>query len=380
MIYLDSAATTFQKPATVPRAVLQAMRTMSSPGRGGYESARLAEETLFRCRKSAAALFSVPSEEQIVFTMNATHALNIAIKSLVRPGGRVAVSGYEHNAVTRVLHALRAEVIVAAAPLFSPQETLEAFEGALKAGVDAAVCTHVSNVFGDILPIEGVAQLCRSSGVPLIIDASQSAGVLPIDCKTLGAAFIAMPGHKGLYGPQGTGLLLCGGEALPLLQGGTGSESLRQEMPDFLPDRLEAGTHNVPGIAGLAAGIDFVRAQRTERILLHERQLLRRAGEGMGRIPRVSCFFARDEERQAGVLSFTVSGMQPEQVAEQMASRGVALRAGLHCAPFAHRTAGTLPDGTVRMSLSAFNRAFEIDAMLFSLREVAAARGRGEIS
>ena len=380
MIYLDSAATTFQKPAAVPRAVQQAMRTMSSPGRGGYESARLAEETLFRCRKSAAALFSVPSEEQIVFTMNATHALNIAIKSLVRPGGRVAVSGYEHNAVTRVLHALRTEVIVAAAPLFSPQETLEAFEGALKAGVDAAVCTHVSNVFGDILPIEGVAQLCRSSGVPLIIDASQSAGVLPIDCKTLGAAFIAMPGHKGLYGPQGTGLLLCGGEALPLLQGGTGSESLRQEMPDFLPDRLEAGTHNVPGIAGLAAGIDFVRAQRTERILLHERQLLRRAGEGMGRIPRVSCFFARGEERQAGVLSFTVSGMQPEQVAEQMASRGVALRAGLHCAPFAHRTAGTLPDGTVRMSLSAFNRAFEIDAMLFSLREVAAARGRGEIS
>ncbi len=380
MIYLDSAATSFQKPAAVPRAVQQAMRTMSSPGRGGYESARLAEETLFRCRKSAAALFSVPSEEQIVFTMNATHALNIAIKSLVRPGGRVAVSGYEHNAVTRVLHALRAEVIVAAAPLFSPQETLEAFEGALKAGVDAAVCTHVSNVFGDILPIEGVAQLCRSSGVPLIIDASQSAGVLPIDCKTLGAAFIAMPGHKGLYGPQGTGLLLCGGEALPLLQGGTGSESLRQEMPDFLPDRLEAGTHNVPGIAGLAAGIDFVRAQRTERILLHERQLLRRAGEGMRRIPRVSCFFARDEKRQAGVLSFTVSGMQPEQVAEQMASRGIALRAGLHCAPFAHRTAGTLPDGTVRMSVSAFNRAFEIDAMLFSLREVAAARGRGEIS
>ena len=380
MIYLDSAATTFQKPAAVPRAVQQAMRTMSSPGRGGYESARLAEETLFRCRKSASALFSVPSEEQIVFTMNATHALNIALKSLVRPGGRVAVSGYEHNAVTRVLHALRAEVIVAAAPLFSPQETLEAFERTLKAGVEAAVCTHVSNVFGDILPIEGVAQLCREAGVPLVIDASQSAGVLPIDCKALGAAFVAMPGHKGLYGPQGTGLLLCGGEALPLLQGGTGSESLRQEMPDFLPDRLEAGTHNVPGIAGLAAGIDFVRAQRTERILLHERQLLRRAGEGMSRIPRVSCYLARDENRQAGALSFTVSGMPPEQVAEQMARRGIALRAGLHCAPFAHRTAGTLPDGTVRMSVSAFNRAFEIDAMLFSLREVSALRGGDEIS
>lgn len=380
MIYLDSAATTFQKPVAVRRAVLRAMQTMSSPGRGGYAAARAAEETLFRCRSAAAELFSVPSGEQIVFTTNATHALNIAIRSLVGERKRVAVSGYEHNAVTRMLHALDAEVIVAAAPLFCMQEAVDAFARAIELGAQTVICTQVSNVFGNLLPIEEIAQLCQRADVPLIVDASQSAGVLPLDFAALGAAFAAMPGHKGLYGPQGTGLLLCGGEALPLLQGGTGSESLRQEMPDFLPDRLEAGTHNVPGIAGLAAGIDFVRAQRTERILLHERQLLRRAGEGMGRIPRVSCCLARDEKRQAGVLSFTVSGMQPEQVAEQMASRGVALRAGLHCAPFAHRTAGTLPDGTVRMSLSAFNRAFEIDAMLFSLREVAAARGRGEIS
>ena len=159
MIYLDSAATTFQKPAAVHRAVAQAMRTMSSPGRGGYESARLAEETLFRCRSAAAALFSVPSAEQVVFTMNATHALNIAVKSLVRPGGRAIVSGYEHNAVTRPLHALEAEVIVAAAPLFSPQKTVEAFAHALKASADAVICTHVSNVFGDILPISDIARL-----------------------------------------------------------------------------------------------------------------------------------------------------------------------------------------------------------------------------
>ena len=374
MIYLDSAATTFQKPAAVQRAVLQAMRTMSSPGRGGHSAARAAEETLFRCRSAAAQLFSVPSSEQVVFTMNATHGLNIAIRSLVREGGRVAVSGYEHNAVTRPLHALRAEVIVAAAPLFHPQETLAAFARAIEAGAETVICTQVSNVFGDILPLTGIAQLCREAGVPLIVDASQSAGILPLDFSALGAAFAAMPGHKGLYGPQGTGLLLCAHEALPLLAGGTGSESLRQEMPDFLPDRLEAGTHNVPGIAGLEAGIAFVRAQRPEHILLHERRLLRRAVLVLKGTPRVQVFLAPEESMQAGVLSFTVDGMACEDVADAMAQHGVALRAGLHCAPFAHRTAGTLPDGTVRLSVSAFNHESEIDAMAAALRRVLGGR------
>ena len=372
MIYLDNAATTFQKPAAVQRAVMQAMRTMSSPGRGGYAAAQQAEETLFRCRSAAAALFSVPSVEQVVFTMNATHALNIAIKSLVRPGGRVVISGYEHNAVTRPLHALGAEVIVAAAPLFSPPETVFAFERALALRPDAAVCTHVSNVFGDILPIERIAQLCRRADVPLIIDASQSAGALPLDFSALRPAFVAMPGHKGLYGPQGTGLLLCGHDVLPLLEGGTGSASIRQEMPDFLPDRLEAGTHNVPGIAGLEAGISFVRAQRQERILHHSRVLIRKAGEGLQRIPRVHAFLSPNAGAQAGVLSFCMEGLSPEALAELLSARGFALRAGLHCAPFAHKTAGTLPEGTVRLSVSAFNRESEIDQFLSSLHAIAA--------
>ena len=372
MIYLDNAATTFQKPAAVQRAVMQAMRTMSSPGRGGYAAAQQAEETLFRCRSAAAALFSVPSVEQVVFTMNATHALNIAIKSLVRPGGRVVISGYEHNAVTRPLHALGAEVIVAAAPLFSPPETVSAFERALALRPDAAVCTHVSYVFGDILPIERIAQLCRRADVPLIIDASQSAGALPLDFSALHPAFVAMPGHKGLYGPQGTGLLLCGHDVLPLLEGGTGSASIRQEMPDFLPDRLEAGTHNVPGIAGLEAGISFVRAQRQERILHHSRALIRKAGDGLQRIPRVHAFLSPNAGAQAGVLSFCMEGLSPEALAELLSARGFALRAGLHCAPFAHKTVGTLPEGTVRLSVSAFNRESEIDQFLSSLHAIAA--------
>ena len=185
-----------------------------------------------------------------------------------------------------------------------------------------------------------------------------------------------MPGHKGLYGPQGTGLLLCGSDALPLIEGGTGSESLRQSMPDFLPDRLEAGTHNVPGIAGLEAGIAFVRAQRPERIRLHSRALIRRAGEGLGKIPNVHGFLSPEAILQAGVLSFTVDALSPESVAEEMAKRGIALRAGLHCAPFAHKTVGTLPDGTVRLSVSAFNRESEIDTFLSSLRAIAAGQAK----
>ena len=270
------------------------------------------------------------------------------------------------------LHALGAEVIVAAAPLFSPPETVSAFERALALSPDAAVCTHVSNVFGDILPIERIAQLCRRADVPLIIDASQSAGVLPLDFSALRPAFVAMPGHKGLYGPQGTGLLLCGHDVLPLLEGGTGSASLRQEMPDFLPDRLEAGTHNVPGIAGLEAGISFVRAQRQERILHHSRALIRKAGEGLQRIPHVHAFLSPNAGAQAGVLSFCMEGLSPEALAELLSARGFALRAGLHCAPFAHKTVGTLPEGTVRLSVSASNRESEIDQFLSSLHAIAA--------
>ena len=372
MIYLDSAATTFQKPATVRNAVARAMQTMSSPGRGGYASARAAEELLFRCRSLAAKQFGVSEIERVTFTTSATHGLNIAIKSLVPRGGRAIVSGYEHNAVTRPLHALGAETIVAASPLFDRSACVKAFDRALRRGADAAICTTASNVFGCILPVAEIASLCRKSGVPLIVDASQSAGVLPLDLSELGAAFVAMPGHKGLYGPQGTGLLLCGADAVPLIEGGTGSESLRQEMPAFLPDRLEAGTHNVPGIAGLDAGLRFVRGTTPERILRHERALIHRAAEGLRRYGAVTVYAAQDASAQLGVLSFTVRGKPSEDVAEALSKRGVAVRAGYHCAPAAHQSAGTLEHGTVRVSVSAFNRAEEIDGFLRAMRGVLA--------
>ena len=244
------------------------------------------------------------------------------------PGSRVVISGYEHNAVTRPLYALGARIKVAASPLFDRAALLRAFENSISPELDAVVCTHVSNVFGFVLPIEEIAALCRAEGVPLIVDASQSAGILPFELDTLGAAFIAMPGHKGLYGPQGTGLLLCAHDAAPLLYGGTGSASLEQTMPDFLPDRLEAGTHNMPGIAGLEAGLRFVR-ERRERIERHERALIARAAAALRGMDGVTVYAARDAAEQVGVLSFNLDGREPEETADALAQRGFALRGGL---------------------------------------------------
>ena len=253
MIYLDYGATSFHKPPAVYRAAEKAMRTCANPGRGGYGAAMEAAKTVFDCRVAAAELFSC-QPAQVVLTTSCTHGLNIAIRSLVKPGDTVVVTGFEHNAVTRPLHALGANLRVAGRKLFDWNDTLEEFEKALK-GADAAVFTHVSNVFGYILPVGEMAALCRRRGVPFILDAAQSAGTLPIDFSSLGAEFVAMPGHKGLLGLPGTGILLCGQRGEPLLYGGTGTQSVLQEMPDELPERLEAGTLNVPGYAALTQGL-----------------------------------------------------------------------------------------------------------------------------
>lgn len=371
MIYLDSAATTMQKPATVPRAAAYAMTHLASPGRGGHRPAMRAAEVAFACRQAAAELFGVSDPERIVFTFNATHGLNIAIRTLVGEGDRVVISGWEHNAVTRPLHGLKAEVVVAGGPLFDRAAQVAAFERALEDGAKAVICTHVSNVFGFILPVEEIAALCQSRGVPFILDASQSAGCLPVRQDQLNAAFIAMPGHKGLYGPQGTGLLICGdSQPVPLLEGGTGSLSALPAMPDFLPDRLEAGTHNMPGIAGLLEGLRYVRMKGAEAILRRERSLIQLAARGLAALPDIQVFQAEDPVDQAGVLSFRVRGRDCEEIGELLSRRGIAVRAGLHCAPLAHQSAGTLETGTVRVSVSDFNTPDEIKHLIHALSQL----------
>ena len=356
MIYLDNAATTLPKPVSVERAVCRAMQSMASPGRGAHPPAMRAAETLFQCRCAAAELFHVPEAEQVVFTMNATHALNIAIRSKARRGTRVLISGFEHNSVTRPLADLGANITVAGRKLFDREDTLKEFQREIPRA-ELVVCTHVSNVFGYILPIEEIGELCRKHKVPLIVDASQSAGILELDFQRLGAAFAAMPGHKALLGPQGTGILLCGEAGLPLMQGGSGSDSIPQHMPEVLPDRLEAGTHNTTGIAGLLAGINFVREKGPENI---RKQLKNEKTE----------LFAADGSVQSGVLSLRVRGRSCEDIAEELSKRGVCVRSGLHCAPTAHRSAGTLETGTIRFSFSPFVTEEQVLSACRILREI----------
>lgn len=372
MIYLDSAATTLQKPPSVARAAARAIRHMATPGRGSHPPAMAAASAAFACRDEAAALFDVPDPEHVVFTSSATHALNLAIHSLVKPGDTVLISGYEHNAVTRPLHAIEAvRIKVARSPLFAPEEILKSFEEQLTGEVSVVITTHVSNVFGFILPVEEIASLCRGRGVPLIVDASQSAGCLSVSLKKWGASFVAVPGHKGLYGPQGTGLLLCNSPAQPILFGGTGSASRQQDMPGFLPDRLEAGTHNIPGIAGLLEGLRFVRRVGTDRILAHERGHLNTLAAGLERIDGCRVLKCTDLRGQTGVLSFSMSGWDCEELAEQLGRREIAVRAGLHCAPLAHESAGTLESGTVRVSVSAFTTHEDIRRFLLEMGRLA---------
>lgn len=364
MIYLDNGATSFHKPPSVGAAAISAMRRCANPGRGGYGAAMAAADTVFRCREMAGELFHC-LPEQVVFTGNCTHGLNIAIRTLVKPGARVLISGFEHNAVTRPLAALDARAQVAGRKLFDWENTLEEWEKGLRSGVDAAIFTHVSNVFGYILPAEDMARLCRKYGVPFAVDAAQSAGMLPVDLESWGADFVAMPGHKGLLGPQGTGLLLCGSLPQPLLFGGTGSNSRQQEMPPFLPDRLEAGTLNVPGIAGLLEGMRYVNRMGIKNIFQREQTQARRCADGLRKLG-LQVFAGL---HQSGTLSF-LPGMDCEEAAEILAHQGIAVRAGLHCAPLAHESAGTLESGTVRVSFGHDASPQQTEALLKAVKKI----------
>ena len=369
MIYLDNSATSLQKPRSVASAVSHAIQNYASVGRGGYSAAVKAAKAVDDCRILAAELFDC-APEQVVFTMNATHALNLAIKTIVPYGGRVAISGFEHNAVMRPLHALNAEIRICGRRIFDSDNTLEEFNAALNDRLDAVICTHVSNVFGYRLPIEEIAKLCVQSNVPLIVDASQSAGTLPISLRNLGAAFIAMPGHKGLYGPQGTGMLLCGQMPNPLMEGGTGSLSISRDMPDFLPDRAEAGTQNVCGICGLTAGMLFVKERTPMDICRHEIEICKRIRTQLIKNGDIHVFYS-ESGAQVGVLSIQIDGIDCETAAQWLADRGCCVRAGLHCAPLAHESAGTLESGTIRLSPSAFTSANDADRAAFLIRTMA---------
>ena len=364
MIYLDNGATSLRKPPAVAAAVRSALHRCANPGRGGYGAAMEAAKTVYRCRERAGEMFDC-APEQVVFTSNCTHGLNIALRSLIKPGDRVLISGFEHNAVTRTLHGLGAEAVVAGRNLFDWADTLEQWELGLRSGVRAAVFTHVSNVFGYILPVYAMARLCRQYKVPFVIDAAQSAGTLQVSMGRLGADFIAMPGHKGLLGPQGTGLLLCKAPPQPLLFGGTGSESLEQAMPEYLPDRCEAGTLNVPGIAGLSAGMAWLQKEGIGTVFRKEHAEALRCIRGLEKLG-LRCFAGH---HQTGTVSFAPE-TDCEELAEKLGKAGIAVRAGLHCAPLAHESAGTLETGTVRLSYGADAAPEQTEALLAAMTKI----------
>ena len=297
-------------------------------------------------------------------------AITIAVQNIATAGDHIVSSTNLYGGTLNLFEHTLAEQGLSTT--FVNPADLDAVEAAIQDNTKLLYAETLGNPNSDVLDLEAWADIAHRHNVPLIVDASQSAGILPINMKSLGAAYIAMPGHKGLYGPQGTGVLLCGDGQIPrpLLEGGTGSISLSQEMPDFLPDRLEAGTHNMPGIAGLLAGVRFVRRQGTQTILRHEHALTCRTAESLRRLPGVEVFAHPGCLAQAGVVSFRVTGRDVETVGEALARRGIAVRAGLHCAPLAHRTAGTLDTGTVRVSFSAFNTPQEADRLAEAVGDI----------
>lgn len=370
MIYLDNAATTLPKPSSVCRAVQSAMIAAGNPGRGSHRAAASAAEILYDAREEAAALFGLDDPTGVVFTMNATHALNLAIKSTLHSGGHAVISGYEHNSVLRPLEMMENVAYTAAhSPLFDEDAAFDAMTEAVREDTTCMICTHVSNVFGFVLPIMRLDDFCAERGIPLILDASQSAGSLPIDVSRFKAVtFVCMPGHKGLYGPQGTGILLCCKETElhSLIEGGTGSESRDPRQPDRLPEVFESGTANVHGVAGLLEGLRFVRRCTPRAIGEKEDALTERLADRLDGVRSVTVF--RGAGRH-GPLSLTSDRVPSEELCARLAARGFCLRGGLHCAPLAHESVGTLEEGAVRVSPGWFNTPREIDLLAAAVRE-----------
>jgi cysteine desulfurase/selenocysteine lyase len=377
MIYLDNAATTHPKPPSVYKRVDDVLRNWSAnPGRSGHAMAIEAARIIFQTRESIAKLFNIADPDRIIFTGNATGALNLAILGLLKPGDRCVTTTMEHNSVIRPLHSLERKGVTIAKVAGARDGSI--YPHAVAAAIDRStrlvVVTHASNVAGTITPIADTISLAHDRGVPVLVDAAQTAGCVPIDVQALGVDLLACPGHKGLYGPQGTGFLYIAPHVnlQPILFGGTGSRSDLEDMPDFAPDRYEPGTLNTPGIAGLGAGVDFLLERGVEQVRAHELALLRQLMDGLATIDGLIIHGPRDPARKTGVVLFTLDGVDPAEIGDRLDQEfGIAVRVGLHCAPQAHRTLGTFPIGGVRMSPGYFNTAEEIAQTVEAVSRIA---------
>lgn len=366
-VYLDNAATSWPKPETVYQAVDRFMRAVgATPGRGGHRREEEADAIANAARAAVARLVNAPDAAGVAFTLNATQAINMALKGLLQSGDHVLTSSIEHNALWRPLKALeRRGVQVTAAPCAADGSLDPAdVETALRPNTRLIALLHASNVLGTILPIAAFGEIARRRGVLLLVDAAQTAGACPIDMAAMGIDLLAFAGHKGLYGPHGTGGLVLRPDIRleTWVEGGSGVESLPEAMPDSLPIRLEAGTQNAAGLSGLLAGVQFVLAQGVEAIRSHELALAGRLIEQLRGAPGLRILGPTDLAQRTAVVAVTVEGYVPDQLAAVLDQVfDVATRAGLHCAPQAHRTAGTVEAGALRFSPGFFNTAAEID-------------------
>ncbi len=381
-IYLDNAATSWPKPPEVAEAMVRFLNEVgANPGRSGHRLSVEAGRIVYQAREALAELFGVADPLRVVFGLNATDGLNLALRGLLRPGDHVVTSSMEHNSVMRPLRALEREGVEVTVVHCSPEGVLDpaAVEAAIRPNTALVVLNHASNVVGTLLPVAEVGRMLRAlgNGPLLLVDAAQTGGTVPIDMEGDGIDLLAFTGHKSLYGPMGTGGLIIGPRVdierlQPIRRGGTGSRSEYEEQPDFLPDCYESGTPNTVGLAGLLAGVRWVLERGVEAIRAHEQALTRRLIEGLSAIPGVTVYGTRDPARQTAVVSFNIAGMEPSEVGLRLDEEfGIMCRVGLHCAPAAHRTIGTFPTGTVRFAPGAFTTTEEIDRAVEAVARLA---------
>ena len=369
MIYLDNAATTYPKPPAVRETVSKAFAQFgANPGRAGHDFSLKTAEMVWSCRETVAHFLGVSQAERVVFTVNCTAALNIVIHTLAQKGGHVIISDLEHNAVVRPLYAYakqgRLIYDIAAVDPASAENTVRNFERLIRPNTLAIICTQASNVFGIAPPIQTIGRMAHQRGIWMIVDGAQGAGILPTNLTRDHIDVYCAPGHKGLYGPMGTGILCSQGTVplVPLIYGGTGTQSIDRRQPDVLPEALESGTLNVAGIAGLQAGIRSVMRVGVENIARHEHAVVYSLYNALSTCDGVIVYNQWSEiQRGAPVLSFNVQNHHSEEIAARLNEYGIACRAGLHCAPLAHQKYQTLEQGTVRLSPSRYTTVQEMD-------------------
>ncbi|MEA4846794.1 MAG: aminotransferase class V-fold PLP-dependent enzyme [Clostridiaceae bacterium] len=377
MIYLDNAATTFPKPEEVYRAVDDCLRNYcANPGRGGHKLSLKSGRVVLEARELLTELFDFDSPDDIILTHNATEALNLALKGFLKKGGHIITTSMEHNSVMRPLKALEKLGIETAVVQCNEYGEIDigSIEKEIKRETVLIAATHASNVVGTVLPIGDIGDLAKRYKLDFLVDASQTAGVYEIDVKKMNISMLAFAGHKSLMGPQGTGGLYIkrGLELTPLQEGGTGSKSESLYQPDIMPDRFESGTHNTPGIAGLCAGLRFIKSKGIHNIKAHEQELVSYFLDGLAEIKDVKVYGTKDINRHAPVVSINIGDIGSSEISYILDQTfDIATRSGLHCAPMAHKTIGTLEQGTVRFSFSYFNTKEQIDTTLNAIEHIA---------